>query len=108
MTSTASVLYPRQADAKFDMDYYLKTHMPLVEKHWKPLGLEKWQVVDFEATDAAGDASPYVVGCYLTWTSKASQEAAAPSPGTAEIMGDIPNFTNIKPILVSGAITGSG
>lgn len=42
MPAHVSVLYPRKA--KFDMDYYLATHMPLVTKHWTQHGLKKYTV----------------------------------------------------------------
>ena len=35
-----NVLYPAKEGAKFDLDYYLATHMPLVSKHWSGLGLK--------------------------------------------------------------------
>lgn len=35
-----TVVYPAKEGAKFDMDYYLKSHMPLVEKTWKSYGLK--------------------------------------------------------------------
>lgn len=40
--SSVTVLYPAASDAQFDMDYYMKTHMPLVMENWKGYGLESW------------------------------------------------------------------
>lgn len=41
MVFLVTVMYP-QGD--FNLDYYLKTHMPLVENAWKSKGLKNWQV----------------------------------------------------------------
>lgn len=41
MPFLVTVLYPQ---GKFDLDYYLKTHMPLVESTWAPKGLTDWKV----------------------------------------------------------------
>ena len=40
------VLYPNDEDDWFDLGYYLKTHMPLVEKLWTPMGLKGWEVTN--------------------------------------------------------------
>lgn len=45
MPARISVLYPRKAS--FDMDYYLKTHMPLAAKSWKAHGLKKYTVTQY-------------------------------------------------------------
>ena len=37
--ATIMVRYPAHDGAKFDADYYAKTHIPLVEKAWGPHGL---------------------------------------------------------------------
>lgn len=42
MATHVSVLYPRSA--KFNMEYYLSTHMPLVQKSWASYGLKKYTV----------------------------------------------------------------
>src|SRR5271167_635510 len=34
-----SVLYPRHSESRFDHDYYLRTHVPLVESRWGGMGL---------------------------------------------------------------------
>lgn len=36
------VIYEKGTD--FKMDYYLKTHMPLVQEKWAEFGLKSWKV----------------------------------------------------------------
>jgi hypothetical protein len=32
---------------KFDMDYYLATHMTMIDKYWAPHGMKSWDVKTF-------------------------------------------------------------
>lgn len=83
------------------MDYYLSTHMPLVQKAWQPYGLKSWKVVQFPA-DAA-----YCVQATLEWGGLGEFQKAAGSESTKEVMGDVPNFSDKDPILISGDEVGT-
>lgn len=48
------VNYPHKEGVTFDMDYYLNTHMQIVQKRWGPHGLQRWTVVKFEEGDPSG------------------------------------------------------
>ncbi|KAH8682725.1 hypothetical protein BX600DRAFT_430587 [Xylariales sp. PMI_506] len=84
------VLYPKTAYGTFDMEYYLQTHMPLVEKHWGPQGLKEWTVTTLDP-----EVTGFRVQALLLWDSAAAYQGAAFKD---EVFGDIPNFTNIKPV----------
>lgn len=90
-----SVMYPIGSGDAFDMEYYLKTHMPLVRERWTPLGLKEARVIKGVATPD-GSPTPYPVIALLTWDSAESFKKGAETHG-AEIFGDIPNFTNVQP-----------
>ncbi|KAI9904570.1 hypothetical protein N3K66_001099 [Trichothecium roseum] len=110
MTFKAQVLYPNEADTTFDMDYYIQTHMPLVEKSWKPYGLEKWEVVkyhDFSAGAGEQAKATYAVAAFLTWKDKESASKAFGGPEASGVFGDIPNFCNKQPLLVAGDLVSS-
>jgi hypothetical protein len=34
MAITITVLYPNTPGSRFDLDYFVNTHIPLVETHW--------------------------------------------------------------------------
>jgi len=57
MVALIYVSYPRKPGAKFDMDYYINTHMKIVEKHWTPFGMKDWTVVQFKEDDLSGTIS---------------------------------------------------
>ena len=91
-----NVMYPKQDDGNFDYDYYLNTHMPLVGKRWAD-GLRGMEVYR-GLSGAGGTAESYVTVANLKFDSvEAFQQAL--EAHAQEIMGDIPNFTNINPVI---------
>ncbi|KAF2013564.1 hypothetical protein BU24DRAFT_240293 [Aaosphaeria arxii CBS 175.79] len=92
------VLYPRQEGVTFDEKYYLETHMPLCAKHWGPHGLKSWSVTKLS------DDSPYIISTTIVFESAEAFGKAITDPGTAEIQGDVPKFTNVQPTLIQGGI----
>ncbi len=87
-----SVMYP--AGPRFDHDYYLKTHMPLVRERWSGLGLHEATVVTGQGTPDGG-AAPFQVIALLKFESADAFAKAAAAHG-AEIFADIPNFTEAQ------------
>lgn len=83
------------------MDYYLSTHMPLVQKLWGPHGLKNWTVLKF------GADAPYSVQATLFWDSMGDFEKAGKTEEAGKIMGDIPNFSSEQPTLMAGEVVGS-
>ena len=101
-----TVLYPQVEGATFDLDYYLKKHMPMVMEKWKPAGMIGWSVNKFHAT---GDSSapPYSIEAILQWPDLEKFQAAASTPAMGEIMGDIENFSNKQPVIMIGDVVGT-
>jgi uncharacterized protein (TIGR02118 family) len=89
------VMYP--PSAKFDLDYYLGTHIPLVHSRWDSLGLKNLSVLRGKGSPA-GDSPLYPVVALLSWESLDNFQAAVERHGK-EVMGDIPNFTDAKPVM---------
>lgn len=88
------------------MDYYLKTHMPLVADKWTQYGLKKWDVIKYQpGPDGAKPA--YSVCAVLTWGAAEDVGKAMGSPEAPAVMGDIPNFSNKQPILLAGEMLAS-
>ncbi|KAI1869702.1 uncharacterized protein JN550_005683 [Neoarthrinium moseri] len=100
MPSFVTVAYPRPSgEVKFDLKYYLESHMPLVQKTWAEHGLKSWTVTEH----AEG---PYVITAALKWDNLGAFDAAVAALGGAEIFADVPKFTDIKPILLKGDVKG--
>ncbi len=92
-----SVMYPASAGAKFDMDYYRKTHLPLVHARWDDGGLRELKVLTGVGAPGGGP-STYSVIALLTFDSAAAVDQAVARHG-AEIIGDIVNFSNVQPVI---------
>jgi uncharacterized protein (TIGR02118 family) len=95
-------MYPNDADIQFNEEYYMKTHMPLVESTWKNHGLNSWRVTKFP-TGLDGSRSEYLIMATLEWESEEAIQNALKDPASATVFGDIPNFTNKKPVTLAGA-----
>ena len=74
MPTSTTILYPAEEGARFDMDYFLGRHMPLVMKHWQQYGLEGYEVTQFHAI--SGQKPQYSVQCILKWDKPESMEKA--------------------------------
>jgi uncharacterized protein (TIGR02118 family) len=90
-----SVLYPKAADSTFDIVYYRDTHMALVRER---LGsaCKRTAIESGLAGGAPGEAPTYIAMGHLYFDSVSDFEATF-GPHAKEILGDIPNFTNVQP-----------
>ncbi len=99
-----SVLYPNNDGATFDHSYYTQKHLPMVEGRLKPMGLLGVQADRGLGSAAPGSPAPFVVMFYMTFESVEAFEKAF-GAHAEEIMGDIPNYTNIEPVIQISEIT---
>lgn len=100
-----SVMYPNTSGARFDHDYYRDVHMPLVKK--KMGEACKFYTVDKGLAGGAPNTPPLYVGmCHIHCESVEAFEKGF-GPHAAEIMADIPNYTDLTPTLqISEIIVG--
>ena len=82
-----TVTYPVTEGASFDHDYYRSTHVPLAAKAWNPVRTE----ID------KGVNGPNVAAVHMVFSSMDAFQAALQSPGTADVMADVANYTTITP-----------
>jgi uncharacterized protein (TIGR02118 family) len=92
-----SVIYPYKNGARFDMGYYLDSHIPMVRQR---LGAAcKGIAVDQGAVGVAPEGSPaFAVMAHLLFESVPVFQAAF-APHAQAIMADIPNYTPIEPVV---------
>mgnify|MGYP004506117323 CR=1 FL=1 len=93
------VLYPRKDGAKFDLDYYHTTHMPLVKNTWTQHGLQSFSIVQFNPDNQ------YSFAAILNFESQEHLGKAMGDPKTKEVMDDVQNFSSEQPVFVSGNVT---
>jgi uncharacterized protein (TIGR02118 family) len=89
------VFYPQSA--KFDWDYYMTKHTPMVGKL---LGsaLKKVEIDKGVAGGAPGTSATYPTVCTLHFDSIEAFQAAF-GPHAQTIMGDIANYTDAQPVV---------
>lgn len=92
-----SVLYPRKEGAAFDWEYYLGTHIPMVERK---LGsaLTGMAVEQGIAGGSPDSPAAFVAMAHLSFESVQDFQDAFALNG-ADIMADIPQYTSIEPVI---------
>jgi uncharacterized protein (TIGR02118 family) len=92
-----SVFYPNKEGARFDLDYYLHKHIPMVRQKMaaamKGLGVEQGI-----AGGMPGAPLPYRVIAHMTFDSMEAYQAAF-GPHAQTIMADVPNYTDLQPVV---------
>jgi uncharacterized protein (TIGR02118 family) len=91
-----TISYPNQAGSRFDVDYYLNTHMPMVEQKLRPHGLTAAAVDQGLSGGAPGSDAKYRIQTSLSFPTPEQMEAGFKAEGAA-FMSDIKNFTDIRP-----------
>jgi uncharacterized protein (TIGR02118 family) len=92
-----TILYPSGEGKKFDMDYYTNKHIPMIKGLLA--GVLKLTAIDKGITGGApGVPAPFVVICYLYFDTVLAYQNAMTING-GKIRGDVPNYTNIQPVV---------
>lgn len=98
-----NVIYPSSAGMRFDHDYYRDKHMPLIARR---LGAAcRYYTIDRGlAGDGPGAPSPFAAACSVYADSVEALQAAM-QPHVQEILADIPNYTDVQPVIwISDAV----
>lgn len=97
-----NVMYPHSEGARFDHAYYRDRHMPMVKAR---LGsacayytVEKGLTGRAPGSEVDGSPPIYVAMCAFICDSVEAYQAAM-QEHQAEILGDIGNYTNIRPLI---------
>ena len=107
-----SVTYPAASGTHFDLEYYRTKHVPLVQSLWGPCGLTAAEYMHgtgapppphrphaVARTGApGGGTAAYFLVALLSFETKDAFENAGKQHGR-EIMGDVRNFTDVKPVV---------
>lgn len=93
-----SVIYPHADGVRFDMDYYAAKHMPMVRER---LGaaLKGISIDRGIAGGAPGAPAPFLAMGHMLFDSVESFQAAF-GAHAADLMADIPNYTDVRPVIL--------
>lgn len=98
-----SVLYANGETKTFNMDYYLAHHIPLVRgllgDHCKGVAVE----IGLAGLGEPDTPAPYIVCGHLYFDSMSDLENSV-NANLEQMVGDIPNFTNIQPVVQIGEV----
>lgn len=94
-----SILYPNTNGSRFDFSYYAESHMPmsigLLRAHF---GFKGVSVEQGLGGVAPGSAPPYVAMCHFLFNS-VEDFLAAFMPHAEVLQRDMPNYTDIEPVI---------
>ena len=93
-----SVLYANAAGKRFDHEYYAQKHMPMVLDLLKGVGMTRYEIDRGLTGGAPGSSPAYLcIGrCYFKTLEGFEQGL---SKHGAEIMADIPNYSDAEVVL---------
>lgn len=73
--------------------------MGLVTEKWSKVGLQQYWVADLRPS-----GGPYAIQCTMLWESLEAFKKAGATEDAATIFADVPNFTNLQAVILSGEV----
>lgn len=95
---TVTVAYPFEQGSTFNFDYYEKVHMTLVADRWSGTAFRGSEALRGLAGPDGGQPSFHALAL-LRFESMSGFEQAISSAAGSEILGDVPNFTSVQPLV---------
>ncbi|KAI9733426.1 MAG: hypothetical protein M1834_003510 [Cirrosporium novae-zelandiae] len=99
MTVKYTILFPQ--GAIFDLDHYVKVHMPMLAKFF-PSTFLSWEVFSLP------EDAPYAIETHVEWTSQEAFEAINQTEEGKKVFADVPNFSKKPPIFMKCQPVASG
>ena len=87
------VTYAGDAQTRFDRNYWLNRHLPLVRECWGQYGLERT-----DGFFSAGQESGLIAICPCIFRDEAAMQAALTSSETRRIVDDVSKVTDAEPV----------
>jgi len=99
-----SILYPNNPGSRFDLRYYAETHMPMsIDLLGAHPGFKGVSVEQGLGGLIPGSEAAYVAMCHFLFDSL-EDFIAAFTPHAALLQGDMPNYTDIEPVIQFNAV----
>jgi len=92
-----AILYPNGEGKTFNMDYYSTKHMPMAAGLFGD-SLKAMSIDKGLSGGAPGSPAPYLaIGYFYFETMSSCQNSMGPN--SAKLRADVPNYTNIQPVI---------
>lgn len=92
-----TILYPNGEGKNFDMEYYEKKHMPMLAELFGE-AMKTYEIDKGLGGRTPEEPVPFLAIGYLYFDQLSDYEQAF-GPNAETILSDIPNYTNIQPIV---------
>lgn len=92
-----SIFYPNKPGSRFDSDYYMKVHMPMAAELLAPALLAVSVEIGVSGAMPGQPPAFWAICGFTCQSAEAFTEAFLPH--AAKLQGDIPNYTDIEPII---------
>ncbi|MCM2129543.1 EthD family reductase [Larsenimonas rhizosphaerae] len=92
-TVTLYIVYTGHQTDRFDRDYYVNTHLPMVRAAWQEHGL--LQASALFPAEPPHDSIVAVAVC--VFKSESALQACLDAPATGPVTADVSNFTDLMP-----------
>lgn len=107
----AVVAYPSQHPESgekliFDIDYYLASHRPMIERTWGPHGLKSWSINTFADSCPLTRTRPLYLVQTTCYFEKVDNLKLALEKGGDETRPDVEKFSNVFPVIWVGQVGG--
>jgi uncharacterized protein (TIGR02118 family) len=93
-----SIFYPNSQESKFNLDYYLAHHIPMLKKQLEPEGLKGVEIEEGIGTPKPGSPAPFSVVEHLIFNNYEEMQMALGTHSDM-LMADVANFTNTEPFV---------
>jgi uncharacterized protein (TIGR02118 family) len=94
-----TILYPNNNGSKFDVSYYVETHMPMSIKLLSAHpGFQGVSVERGLGGAVPGSEPTYIAMCHFLFDT-VEDFLAAFKPNAGVLQGDMPNYTDIEPVI---------
>jgi uncharacterized protein (TIGR02118 family) len=94
-----SILYPNNKGSRFDVSYYVETHMPMSIKLLSAHSGFKGVSVEHGLGGAVPGSEPtYIAMCHFLFSS-VEDFLVTFMPNAEVLQGDMPNYTDIEPVI---------
>jgi uncharacterized protein (TIGR02118 family) len=93
---TMTVVYPFSAEHRFDEAYFASTHVPLLRDVWADAVTG---VTVHHALAALSGDPAFATIVQVDFASMEAFQAAMAHPRSAEVHGDVPNYSGVTPLV---------
>ena len=99
-----TILYPNSPEVRWDVEYYLARHMPLIMRLYGERAIKRFELRK-GASGQTGGAAPYIGSINIYINDQRAFDAAGAEHGKT-LVEDVPHFSSVMPIAFPTTLRG--